>query len=70
MLIFAKACTRYKYNRLSIFNVSLTEKVGFEPTEACTSSDFKSDAIDQLCHLSLNNNNNGQLILCQPNRVI
>jgi hypothetical protein len=29
-----------------------TEKVGFEPTEACTSSDFKSDAIDQLCHLS------------------
>ena len=26
--------------------------MGFEPTEACTSSDFKSDAIDQLCHLS------------------
>ena len=31
-----------------------SEKVGFEPTEACTSSDFKSDAIDQLCHLSSN----------------
>jgi hypothetical protein len=30
----------------------ISEKVGFEPTEACTSSDFKSDAIDQLCHLS------------------
>jgi hypothetical protein len=29
--------------------------VGFEPTEACTSSDFKSDAIDQLCHLSTMN---------------
>ena len=28
------------------------EKVGFEPTEACTSSDFKSDAINHLCHLS------------------
>ena len=33
-------------------NHHYSEKVGFEPTEACTSSDFKSDAIDQLCHLS------------------
>ena len=49
----------------------LSEKVGFEPTEACTSSDFKSDAIDQLFHLSFNNNNNNvQPILCQPNRRI
>lgn len=37
---------------LIIGNNILAEKVGFEPTEACTSSDFKSDAIDQLCHLS------------------
>ena len=41
--------------RNKIFNFyspKSSEKVGFEPTEACTSSDFKSDAIDQLCHLS------------------
>ena len=37
--------------------ISSSEKVGFEPPEACTSSDFKSDAIDQLCHLSLNEDN-------------
>ena len=38
---------------LSIKMNNKSEKVGFEPTEACTSSDFKSDAIDQLCHLSI-----------------
>jgi hypothetical protein len=27
-------------------------RVGFEPTEPEDSSDFKSDAIDQLCHLA------------------
>ena len=41
-----------------------TEKVGFEPTEACTSSDFKSDAIDQLCHLSITNIKL-KVLLCQ-----
>ena len=28
------------------------EREGFEPSEPLDSSDFKSDAIDQLCHLS------------------
>jgi hypothetical protein len=39
--------------------------VGFEPTEACTSSDFKSDAIDQLCHLSNKSILRHLLIGCQ-----
>ncbi len=31
----------------------MADRVGFEPTVPFGTSDFKSDAIDQLCHLSV-----------------
>ena len=31
----------------------MADRVGFEPTEPFSSPDFKSGAIDQLCHLSV-----------------
>ena len=31
----------------------MADRVGFEPTEPFGSPDFKSGAIDQLCHLSV-----------------
>ena len=35
-----------------ILGTKIKERGGFEPPEPWDSSDFKSDAIDQLCHLS------------------
>jgi hypothetical protein len=34
----------------------MADRVGFEPTVPFGTSDFKSDAIDQLCHLSVKRN--------------
>ena len=58
-------------NIILCISMNISEKVGFEPTEACTSSDFKSDAIDQLCHLStIIKSLNGQEGIRTPDTVV